>query len=468
MLLQRTGSLGSFVASLLFAASVAASLAAPVAWADPPAAPPATKAAPTTAPVATPAAVQAPTPAPAETSPAPIAEPVAAPPPVAPAPTTTTPAAPAAPVQAAPPSADATYEAAFRSVVRVETGTTTGTGFVFGDALHVATTFALVRTGRSVAVVSHEGTRIDARILVIDRYQNLAVLKLAKPVNGGAPLAARADAPTPGLSALVIGHSAAGGAPDTAPGPFEWSARPANFAGVGERTSYLDEELPADFDGSPVLDDAGHVAGVVVSGRFRKQNVHGLTSVRSVRELEDLVKEITPASEYNGSLSFGFGGGLQAFGGPWGTGFGGVLSLNVTAWDLVALRGHFNLGWGNDNIYGTDIVDRDFFRYGWDAILEYRLGFRLGPHPTLISFGGGVGMVFDDVDELVASGTTDGACTGAACPVTLSYNTRETDRDALLAVATIGLGDVVRLNFLFDPENVEDSYIFQFMLGWGI
>ncbi|MCA9602922.1 MAG: serine protease, partial [Myxococcales bacterium] len=221
--------------------------------------------------------------------------------------------------------------------------------------------------------------------------------------------------------------------------------------------------------GGPVLDGNGQVVGVVTGKLVGGIPVEGLGFATRGTILAELEKSAGSEHEYTGRMDLQFGAGFTVFGGPWGKGAGGTVALSVLAWDLVALRAHFLLGVGDDNVYGTEIVDRDFLRYGWDALLEYRLAARLGGNPFLFSFGGGVGMIFDDVDELVGKGSVDATTCGATkCNVDLTYTNRRTDRDQFMVIGTIGLGEFFRFNLGFNPDDFEDSYMLQAIFGMNI
>src|SRR5687768_15988831 len=86
---------------------------------------------------------------------------VAAPPPVAVA------APPPLAAAAAPPSAETpwfgpVYDHAVGSVVRVESASGFGAGFVFASPRHIATAFHLVAVGREVTVVFRDGRSVAA------------------------------------------------------------------------------------------------------------------------------------------------------------------------------------------------------------------------------------------------------------------------------------------------------------------
>ncbi|MEZ4254306.1 MAG: serine protease [Polyangiales bacterium] len=364
------------------------------------------------------------------------------------------------------------YASSKRSIVRVETATSTGTGFVFVSPTHVATAYHLVSSGRHPQIVTTDGIRMDARIVAIDTAHDLAILATNRPVEGATPLAPRKATPRTGDAIVVVGHplSSMAGRPGGGMayvGLLDWSMTAGIVGAVNESQVQLDAAVNPGNSGGPVLDGNGQVVGVVTGKLVGGIPVEGLGFATRGTILAELEKSAGSEHEYTGRMDLQFGAGFTVFGGPWGKGAGGTVALSVLAWDLVALRAHFLLGVGDDNVYGTEIVDRDFLRYGWDALLEYRLAARLGGNPFLFSFGGGVG------DDLRRRGRTRGQAgrrdgLRRRVNVDLTYTNRRTDRDQFMVIGTIGLGEFFRFNLGFNPDDFEDSYMLQAIFGMNI
>jgi len=224
--------------------------------------------------------------------------------------------------------------------------------------------------------------------------------------------------------------------------------------------------------GGPVIGADGQVVGVVTGKLMGGMPIEGLGFATRADALTALRKKDSAAgghNAYSGQVSVGLGGGISVFSGPWGTGAGPTASLSFTFFDLFGLRGHLTLGWGDDNYYGVNVVDRNFFRVAWDAVLEYRIGTRIGGMPFLASIGGGVGMVLDDTTDEVATGTVDvkNCANTAACTVDLAINTKDSDRDQVYLVLTSAISDALRFTFMIDPSE-GNNYVAQLTLGYGI
>src|SRR5512132_1394013 len=103
------------------------------------------------------------------------------------------------------------HQRAVGSVVRVESASGVGAGFVFASPRHIATSFHVVAVGREVNVVFHDGRTASADVVATDPENDLAILAVAEPATT-APLAASAEAIGLGTPVLVIGHPHAAGA----------------------------------------------------------------------------------------------------------------------------------------------------------------------------------------------------------------------------------------------------------------
>ena len=102
--------------------------------------------------------------------------------------------------------AETANDRASASVVRVESGTAVGSGFVVMDATHVVTAFRTVRDGHGVRVVDHQGNPRNARVVATAPDDDLALLVLASPL-AAAPLdLAEPEALHVGMRVVAIGH----------------------------------------------------------------------------------------------------------------------------------------------------------------------------------------------------------------------------------------------------------------------
>lgn len=194
-------------------------------------------------------------------------------PPAAAPPATSTPAATSPPPTAVLSEGDRIREA-MRSVVRIQAGPSSGSGFVaprHGDEALVITNAHVVGTVGNVAVIASDGVQHQGRVVERDTSVDLAVVAVpglrATPLRLGRASDLRASDPL-----YVIGHAlgpALMGDPTVTRGVVS-----GRRLIVGVDLIQTDAAMNPGVSGGPVLNPAGDVVGVAAAGI---RNAGGLT-----------------------------------------------------------------------------------------------------------------------------------------------------------------------------------------------
>jgi hypothetical protein len=335
--------------------------------------------------------------APAEAAPAEPAPDTAAPaeaPPLAPAVVearvAAVPAATPADAEDAALCAETAHDRASASVVRVESGTAVGSGFLVLDASHVVTSFRTVRDGHGVRVVDHAGNARGARVIVTAPDDDLALLALATPL-GAEPLPiADAEGLRVGMRIVAIGHPYLRGRDQIAlglrgEGLFEQTLSEGVVSALGPRSLSTDARLASGSVGGPIVDCEGQVAGAVSVARvgMMEQVFLGASAVA----LADLVSRAEHEEGYGGRIGPFFGIGIAAaFEDPgWPLGLYAVVGLNVL--DAFVLAGRIHYLQREDSPPSAEGVLSTYDqRYRGDAFVAWR---------QLVTFGPGAGFHFE-------------------------------------------------------------------------
>lgn len=153
------------------------------------------------------------------------------------------------------------------SVVRVETVGGVGSGFIIGDARHVATAFHVVAIGRPLRIHFLGGAQLWARAVAVDPEHDVAILELES--DAGVPplvLRPRGQAPAVGDEVAVIGHPLSGLEGPAAyklDGLLNWSASRGIVSAKNDVLVQTDASVNPGNSGGPMLDCEGRVVGVV-------------------------------------------------------------------------------------------------------------------------------------------------------------------------------------------------------------
>jgi S1-C subfamily serine protease len=348
---------------------------------------------------------------------------VGMPPPTEPPPETTSPVAepPPPPTPTPPPAitsatptesacAEHVYASARASVVRVESGTRVGSGFLVVDASHVITSFRLVRDGHGVRVVDPDGNARNANVINTAQDDDLAMLELASPLPG-TPLeiatweTVQVGQPVVALSQSMIGvrHQRVMGGPQTE-GLFDWAVAAGVIAAVGDRAIQTDIQLDGGSNGGPILDCSGHVVATVSIAMAGFDQVLYLGA--AVPALADLTSRTSHPEGYGGRVAFTFGLGLStAFEDP-GWVYGGYLQVGLTALDAFVLSGRFHYLMRMDQPTGSGTLSSTTDRLRGDAYAGWRQLVTLGPGMGF-HFELGVGASVSSVHDTARVATID-------------------------------------------------------------
>jgi hypothetical protein len=293
----------------------------------------------------------------------------------------------AAPTESA--CAQSVYSSARASVVRIESGTRVGSGFLVVDASHVITSFRLVRDGHGVRVVDPNGNARNANVINVAESDDLAMLELASPLPSAPLTLANWDTVHVGMPIVALAHSLVGsrhrlmGGPQTQ-GLFDWAIAAGVVSAVGDRAIQTDVELSDGSSGGPILDCAGHVVAAVSIAFAGMDQPVFLGS--GVPALADLTSRTENPEGYGGRVAFFFGLGLSGAYEQPGWLWGGYLQIGMTALDAFVLSGRFHALMSSDQPSGGATLTSETDRMRGDAYLGWR---------QLVNFGNGFGFHFE-------------------------------------------------------------------------
>lgn len=359
--------------------------------------------------------------------------------------------------------AERVYAFARASVVRVESGLRTGSGFLVVDSSHVITSFRLVRDGHGVRVVDPDGNVRNATVMNTAGDDDLAMLELASPLPGAPLELSDWSALHVGSPVVALAHSHLGGRRRLMGGPqteglFDWAAAAGVVSAIGDRAIQTDIALSDGSSGGPILDCSGRVVATV-SIAFAGMEPIFLGS--GVPALADLVSRVEHAEGYGGRVAFQIGLGIaSAFEDP-GWVYGGYLQVGLTALDAFVLGGRFHYLMRNDSPSGSAVLSENQQRFRGDAYAGWRQLVTLGPGMGFhFELGLGASVTSVQVDRRVAMIDATGA-------IRISSGSHQQWDVRPMAVLNIQLGWVlIGYTAEWDPsrQNVEHLFDLGFRL----
>jgi S1-C subfamily serine protease len=340
------------------------------------------------------------------------------------------------------------HQHAGASVVRVESGTEVGSGFLVIDASHVVTAFRTVRDGHSVRVVDHGGNARNARVVATAPDDDLALLVLASALS--APPLSLADGETivVGQSVLAIGHPYVRGRDRLAlgirgEGLFDQSLSSGIVSAVGPRSISTDAQLASGSVGGPLVDCEGRVLGAVsIATIGMDERIYvGASSVA----IADLASRVSTEESYAGRIRLTWGLGIAAaFEDPgWPMGLWGLLGLDV--FDVFVLAGRIHYLQSESSPTGSEVLSVFDQRYRGDAFVAWR---------QLVNVGPGMGFHFE---------------LGAGASVTsLHQRTRTGDIDVVSGDPTLRITETERQRWAVRPMLVLDVEVGPLFIGYSV
>lgn len=344
--------------------------------------------------------------------------------------------------------AETANDRARASVVRVESGTAVGSGFVVLDATHVVTAFRTVRDGHGVRVVDHQGNPRNARVVATAPDDDLALLVLASPLAAPPLELAEPEALHVGMRIVAIGHPYVRGRDRLAlglrgEGLFSQSLSEGVVSALGPRALSTDAQLASGSVGGPYVDCEGRVVGAVsIASIGMDESIFVGASSAAVA---DLVSRAQTEEGYGGRIRFTWGLGIAAaFEDPgWPMGLWGLVGLDV--FDVFVLAGRIHYLRGENSPTGSEVLYVLDQRYRGDAFVAWR---------QLVTFGPGIGFHFE---------------LGAGASVTsLEQRTRSGLIDASTGTPTLRITEENRQRWAVRPMVVLNVEVGPLMIGYSV
>ena len=354
-----------------------------------------------------------------------------------------TPASTTAPITCA----EEVHVRASAAVMRVQSGTAVGSGFLVLDGSHVVTSFHTVRDGHDIRVVDHEGNTRSARIVVTAPDDDLALLLLATPLSAEPLAIAEPSSVHVGQHVVALGHPWIRTGDRIAldlrgEGLFEQTLSEGIVSAVGPRALQSDVQFAEGSVGGPMVDCETHVVGAVSLAHVGMEPVYVAASALAVN---DLVSRAAHEEGYGGRVTpyVGLGLALATEEGSMGFGAYGLVGLNVFDSFVVAGRLHFLTQ--DDASSGSEVLSVGQRRYRGDAYLGWR---------QLITLAPGLGFHFE---------------LGAGASVTsLHTRTRSGLIDDTGAMPVLRITDVERQRWAVRPMLVLNFDMGPFMIGYTL
>lgn len=323
-----------------------------------------------------------------------------------------------------------------------------GTAFALGEGDRLVTTWRAADCPRSVSVEGPDGHRVPARVIAADTDHDLALVVAAGL--GLEVLTVRDDAlDIVGARVVAIGYTG------DAVGLVAHGGAVAQVTPDGLRTDAAHPGLP----GGPVLDDVGHVVGVVASA-----HEGAVTWVVPARWIEPLA-DATIDGEVRSPVRLHGGVGVGVLVLDERALFLAEAHLSVDLWDELSLRAALQVAGGSTDAWEPQPLQRSESLYGGSVTLGYRFRIQVDDALALTitpELGAWVGL--HTTRETTAQlGFADPGCDPSTGTCALTTRTETTTREQWLARPTagvrVGLGDLLELGYQLqlDVERPEAS-----------
>jgi hypothetical protein len=194
------------------------------------------------------------------------------------------------------------YEQVVDSVVLIEAGGKTGSGFCFGSPHHLVTALHVVDDVDAIVVQTSRGVRAGAKVLAYSREYDVALLLLDQEAEGLEPLQPEHSVHI-GEPVAIIGHpfSRLARTEPQLRGLLDWSLSQGIVGAVSGSWLQTDAALNPGTSGGPLVDRSGRVVGVV-SARLREAENIGLIS--RIRRAEELFAHLDQGAPPRRSVHF--------------------------------------------------------------------------------------------------------------------------------------------------------------------
>src|SRR5262245_9634358 len=170
------------------------------------------------------------------------------------------------------------YARMSRSVVKVSTQASVGTGFFIEDGQHVATAYHVVSDGADITVTDSAGITHRPDGWWYNEAADVAILHLQEPTRNVALLSGSYLKASPGDAVFVLGY----------PGPSLGVSFTAGVLSAKKRSDgigllQVDAAIGPGSSGSPVSDEVGQVLGIMSFTFTKSQAAHVAVQVGAAR-----------------------------------------------------------------------------------------------------------------------------------------------------------------------------------------
>ncbi len=280
------------------------------------------------------------------------------------------------------------YAATYRKVVRIDTGRGgLGAGFVYPSPKYVATAYHVIAAERAIVVTYATNETYPARVVAIDKENDLAILEVARPAPVQALGLRAGEDVALGAPVVAIGHPYAI-VDDELERLLMWSVSQGIVSGNGERLLQTDAALNPGNSGGPLIGCDGRVVGVV-SGKLQGEGIGFVIPSQLLAQLTTQIGDEGIEPE----LSWGFAAlaGFAFQGNPDAASLGFEVGVGIDIEDTWSLR---MLGGAVFDATGPELAPSVFTRRrrrGWlrlDAAYRFRLSHRILPLTMGLHLGG--------------------------------------------------------------------------------
>lgn len=304
------------------------------------------------------------------------------------------------------------YERSVASVVIVEAGGKTGTGFCMFAPDLIVTALHVVDDAPSIRVESTGGHRRAAEVVTYSEADDLALLRLHRAFDTMAPLASERAASI-GEGVVVIGHPLAQLArrEPRLRGLLAWSLSDGIVGAVSSAWLQTNAALNPGTSGGPVLNHEGRVIGVVSARVSEAQNIGMISRIERAEALLGQLDRGAPPRRLVKLDKLELGLIIQ-----WGddtlTGIAAGAGLRVL--DDLVLRGRVGLVDGTADPRSATVLTSHVTRVVLEGVGGYAIGL---PGHVTVAAEAGVALARELRKDASLRAQSDPSCAAPPCLV---------------------------------------------------